>query len=273
MEKSSILSADLLDILFEGRNKSYGAYDLRKTYDKRITRSVAGTFLLCLLFIVGSILGNGKKKSSLNEIATIVNLENFKKEEPKQELPKIIPKEEPKLEMAKVTPPLIVPDEQVKEEDEVKDVEKLEDTKIGTINQDGLKDDGVVAPPVETKSVVSGPPKAEEDIDMIYVTVQRQAEFPGGLAGWKKYLEGHLNRDLPSDNGAPPGDYTVIVSFVVDRTGAISDVRAENDPGYGTKAEAIKVIQKGPNWTPAEQNGHKVIYRQKQNITFRVSAD
>jgi protein TonB len=59
-----------------------------------------------------------------------------------------------------------------------------------------------------------------------------------------------------------------VVSFIVDKSGVISDVKAENDPGYGTVAEAIKVIRKGPNWMPAEQNGNKVIYRQKQNITF-----
>ncbi|MDB5209881.1 MAG: ferric siderophore transport system, periplasmic binding protein TonB, partial [Sediminibacterium sp.] len=123
------------------------------------------------------------------------------------------------------------------------------------------------------KGITPAAPKVEEDIDKIFVTVQQQAEFPGGFAGCKKYLERNLNKDLPSDNGAPTGDYTVVVSFVVDRNGAISDVKAENDPGYGTKAEAIKVIQKGPNWAPAIQNGQKVIYRQKQNITFRVSAD
>ncbi|MDB5211381.1 MAG: TonB family protein, partial [Sediminibacterium sp.] len=153
MEKSSILSADLLDILFEGRNKSYGAYDLRKTYDKRITRSVAGTFLLCLLFIVGSIVANGKKKTLHNEILTTVELENFKKEEPKPEPVKPLPKEEPKPEMAKVTPPQIVPDEQVKEDDVVKDVEKLDDAKIGTANIEGTKDEGIIAPPVETKGI------------------------------------------------------------------------------------------------------------------------
>jgi protein TonB len=65
----------------------------------------------------------------------------------------------------------------------------------------------------------------------------------------------------------------VIVSFVVDKTGMISDVQAENDPGFGTKAEAIRAIRKGPNWIPAEQNGRKVIYRQKQSISFRVSEE
>ena len=114
-------------------------------------------------------------------------------------------------------------------------------------------------------------PKVEKEIDKQFTVVQIQAQFPGGADGWRRYLERNLNKDIPTENGAPAADYTVTVSFIVDKTGAISDVRAENDPGYGTKAEAIRVIQKGPNWKPAIQNGTEVIYRQKQNITFRIS--
>ena len=76
---------------------------------------------------------------------------------------------------------------------------------------------------------------------------------------------------MPTDNGAPTGNYTVIVSFLVDKRGAISEVKAENDPGYGTAAEAVRVIERGPAWTPAVQNGRNVIYRQKQAITFVIS--
>jgi protein TonB len=271
MEKLQILSADLLDILFEGRNKSYGAYELRKTYDRRILYALSGTVFLSLLFVVGSLLANGKKSSSTVELVTTVELENFKKEEPKPELPKPIPKEEPpKVEMAKVTPPLIVADDQVKEDDEVKPVDDLDNTRIGTINQEGAKEDGVIAPPVENTGIGVEPPKIEKDIDEVFTTVQIEAQFPGGIEGWRRFLERNLNKDIASDNGAPAADYSVIVSFIVNKDGVISDVRAENDPGYGTKAEAIRVIQKGPRWTPAIQNGRNVIYRQKQKITFRV---
>ena len=93
-------------------------------------------------------------------------------------------------------------------------------------------------------------PKVEEDYDKVFTVVQIAAEYPGGLAAWSKYLERNLNRDLPVENGAPPGKYTVIVSFIVSKTGDVSEVAAENDPGYGTKAEAVRVIQKGPNGNP-----------------------
>jgi len=273
MDINKILSADILDILFDGRNKEYGAYDLRKTYSKRITYALVGTFVVCLLMLGGSIIANSSKKSKTDIVIAEVNLENIKDEKkPEPPPPPPPPKQEPpKVEITKFTPPKIVKDEEVKPDEEIKEVEKLEDTKIGTINQEGAKDEGVVAPPVEKGTGVVEAPKVEEDYDKVFTVVQIAAEFPGGLPAWSKYLERNLNRDLPVDNGAPPGKYTVVVSFIVSKTGDISDVTADNDPGYGTKAEAIRVITKGPKWKPAVQNGRNVIYRHKQSITFQVS--
>ncbi len=275
MEKKNILTADFLDLLFEGRNKDYGAYELRKTYNRRISYALAGTTLVCLLFVAGSIWANAKKgKTSTLLITTEVELQNIKKDEPKPEMPKPEPIPEKKIATTQYVVPQIVRDEDVKPEDELKEITQLEDTRIGTVNQEGEKGVDIVTPPVETHGV--GPavaPKQEEDYDKLFFTVQQAAEYPGGMEAWRKFLERNLNRDLPTENGAPAADYTVIVSFVVDKEGKISDVKAENDPGYGTKDEALRVIKKATNWKPAEQNGRKVIYRHKQAITFRVSND
>lgn len=276
MEPNKIQSADILDIIFDGRNKEYGAYDLRKTYNSRMTKALVGTVIILVLAVLGNVLANSVGKESKELIVQDVSLENVQQEEKKPEPPPPPPppkQEPPKVEITKFTPPKIVKDEEVKEEDEIKEVEKLEDTKIGTINQEGAKDEGIVAPPVESGTGVVAAPKVEEDYDKLFTVVQIAAEFPGGTAAWIKFLERNLNRDLPVENGAPPGKYTVIVSFIVDKTGKVSDVVAENDPGYGTKAEAVRVISKGPNWNPAIQNGRKVIYRHKQSITFMVSED
>ena len=275
MDINKILSADILDILFDGRNKEYGAYDLRKTYNKRITYALIGTFVICLLLLVGSIIANSTHKGKSEIVVADVQLEKVNEEKkPEPPPPPPPPKQEPpKVEITKFTPPKIVKDEEVKPDEEIKEVEKLEDTKIGTINQEGAKDEGVVAPPVEKSTGVVEAPKVEEDYDKVFTVVQIAAEFPGGLPAWTKYLERNLNRDLPVENGAPPGKYTVVVSFIVSKTGDISDVTTENDPGYGTKAEAIRVITKGPKWKPAVQNGRNVIYRHKQSITFVVSEE
>ncbi len=277
MDVNKILTADILDIVFEGRNKEYGAYQLRRTYNKRITYAIIGTVLVCLLFLVGSLVANSGDKEKTQIFVEDVNLEDVKQEDKKPEPPPPPPppkQEPPKVEITKFTPPKIVKDEEVKPEEEIKEVEKLEDTKIGTINQEGIKDEGIVAPPVEVKGTgVVEAPKQEEDYDKVFTVVQIPAEFPGGLPAWTKYLERNLNRDLPVENGAPPGKYTVIVSFIVDKNGGISEVKAENDPGYGTKDEAVRVIKRGPNWKPAVQNGRNVIYRHKQSITFMVSEE
>ncbi len=277
MDVNKILSADILDIIFDGRNKDYGAYDLRKTYNKRMVTALVATIAVCLLFLAGSIIANStKKKSATLVVQADVQLEKAPDEKkPEPPPPPPPPKQEPpKVEITKFTPPKIVKDEEVKPEEEIKEVEKLQDTKIGTINQEGTKDEGIVAPPVEAKGTgVVAAPKQEEDYDKVFTVVQIPAEFPGGIAAWTKYLERNLNRDLPVEQGAPPGKYTVYVSFTVDKAGNISDVKAENDPGFGTKDEAVRVIKKGPSWKPAVQNGRNVIYRHKQGITFQVAEE
>ncbi len=276
MDINKLQTADILDIIFDGRNKEYGAYDLRKTYNKRLRNALFATIGICVLLLVLSIIANSAGKEKQEVMVQDMSLENMKNEEKKPEPPPPPPppkQEPPKVEITKFTPPKIVKDEEVKPDEEIKEVEKLEDTKIGTFNQEGAKDEGLVAPPVEKSTGVVEAPKVEEDYDKVFTVVQIPAEFPGGIPAWSRYLERNLNRDIPVENGAPPGRYTVVVAFTVSKTGAISDVAAENDPGYGTKAEAIRVITKGPSWKPAVQNGRNVIYRHKQPVTFAVSEE
>lgn len=271
MDTNKILTADILDLLFEGKNKDYGAYELRKTYNKRLKAGLIGMIAVVLLLGGGTIISNSIKKAKTEIIAVDMSLVDVQQEDKKVQPPPPPPKvEPPKVEVTKFTPPKIVKDADVKEEDEIKEIEKLEDTKIGAFNQEGTKDEGIVAP-VEQSTGVAAPP--EEETDKIFTVVQIPAEFPGGQSGWIRYLERTLNRDLPVENGAPAGKYGVVVSFVVSRDGSISDVKAENDPGYGTKDEAVRVITRGPRWKPAVQNGRNVIYRHRQAIVFQVSED
>ena len=104
-----------------------------------------------------------------------------------------------------------------------------------------------------------------------FTTIQIEASFPGGSSEWKKYLVNNLQSDLPKRNGAPKGRYAVVVSFLVEKDGSISEVKTENNPGFGTSEEAIRVVSKVPKWTPAIQNGHTVKYRARQPITFVVN--
>jgi len=272
MDINKILTADVLDLIFEGRYKEYGAYELRKTYNNRLRTAMFVMIAITALLAGGAIYSNSAKKPKAEIIVQDVSLAdvNQEKKAPPPPPPPPPKQEPPKVEMAKFTPPKIVKDEEVKKEDEVKEVEKLEDVKIGVIDQKGIKDDGIVAPVEQSTGPVAPP---AEETDVIFTVVQQPAEFPGGQQGWIRYLERTLNRDLPVENGAPAGKYSVTVSFVVARDGSISDVKAENNPGYGTADEAVRVITRGPKWKPAVQNGRNVIYRHRQAVVFMVSEE
>jgi periplasmic protein TonB len=272
MELHKILSADLLDLVFENRNKDYGAYDLRKTYHKRVVRSLVITSSVALLALLGSALANtmdnsNRERQQINE----VTLQDIKQEEKKIETPPppVKPVDPPQVEMKQFTPPIVKKDDDV--EKPPPPVDDLKDVKIADVDKDGIKDMGF---PDETviddgKNIIEQ--KKVEDEDRIHSIVQIQAAFPGGDAKWRRYLEQNCNGQVATDNGAPAGNYTTMVQFVVDKDGNISEVKALTSHGYGMEEEAKRVIRNGPKWEPAIQNGIKVKAYRNQPITFQVT--
>lgn len=282
MDANKILSADLIDLVFEGRNKSYGAYELRTQYNKRLRNALlitAGVALLLLLLTFLSSLDLGGKKGAV--VIKEVQLEEIKQpeNEPPPPPPPPKPPEPPKVEMAKFTPPKVVKDEEVKEEEKPPEIEKLEETKIGTFNQEGIKDEGIVAPPVEEKGGVVEAPK-EDDSDKVFQKVEIDAQFPGGVAGWTRYVTREIERNIDElqDDGRSG---TVVVLFIVDKEGAVSEVRAlpcgeagvaRCLPPNSKLAEiAVNAIRKGPKWKPAVQNGRNVKAYRRQPVTFQLA--
>ncbi len=104
----------------------------------------------------------------------------------------------------------------------------------------------------------------------IFTQVENEATFPGGETAWRQYLKTNLNPGIPVDNGAPGGTYKVIVKFIVNKDGSISDVQAETKHGYGMDSAAVALIMKGPKWVPALQNGRNVTAYKKQPLTFVI---
>ena len=106
-----------------------------------------------------------------------------------------------------------------------------------------------------------------------FVKVEVEAQFPGGLPAWKKYLQKNLKATVPVNNGAPIGSYQVIVRFIVSKDGEISNVVAETNHEYGMEQEVIRILKKGPDWVPASQNNKKVNAYRRQPITFIVQQE
>lgn len=277
MEINKILSADVLDIIFEGRNKDYGAYELRKTYNKRLLTALIVTASIILLAFGGFLLSSMLDKEDVKKDMVVqdVQLEEIKQEEKREEPPPPPPPkppDPPKVEMAKFTPPKIVKDEEVKEEEKPPEVEKLEETKIGTVNQEGVKDEGIIAPPVEDagKGVVEAPKKVEEDWDKTFTKVEIESEYPGGSAAWQRYLNKTLRYPQDAIDNEIQG--TVVIQFIVDKEGNVSEVEAISGPEE-LRSEAVRVIKKSGKWTPAVQNGRQVKSYKKQPIVFRLETD
>jgi periplasmic protein TonB len=270
MEVNKILSADILDIIFEGRNKAYGAYDLRKTYNKRLLMAMSAMGALVLLLLVGYAISNyqsaHKKAAVVVQDVQLEDIKEEKKNEPPPPPPP--PKEPPKVEMAKFTPPKIVKDEEVKAEEKPPEVEKLEDTKIGDVNQKGIQDDNITAPPSDNKGVVEAP-KDNTDYDKTFTKVEIESDYPGGIAAWARYLTKNLNYPEEAQNNEIQG--TVVVKFIVDKEGKVSDVEAISGPNE-LRDEAVRVIKKSGNWIPAVQNGRKVKSYKSQPINFRLES-
>jgi periplasmic protein TonB len=268
MEVNKILNADVLDIIFEGRNKEYGAYELRKTYNKRLIKAIIGMGAILVLLFVGYFLSNmnsgSSKKASVVDDVQLEDIKEQKKDEPPPPPPPKV--EPPKVEMAKFTPPKIVPDKEVKPE------EKPHDTKIGTVNQEGIKDDGITPPVSDAgKGVVEAPKKDDEDYDKTFTKVEIESDFPGGAAAWLRYLNKNLRYPDDAVNNEIQG--TVVVQFIVDKEGNVSDVQAISGPDQGgLREEAVRVIKKSGKWTPAVQNGRNVKSYKKQPIVFKLES-
>ena len=278
MEVNKILDADILDIIFEGRNKEYGAYELRKTYNRRMTIAMVSMAALCILLFLGYLLAN-KISSNLDKNAVVVQdvqLEELKEEKKEEPPPPPPPKppDPPKIEMTKFTPPKIVKDEEVKEEEKPPEIEKLEDTKISTVSQEGVKDEGIVAPPVadDGKGVVEAPKKEEEDWDKTFTKVEIESEYPGGQAAWLRFLNKNLANNYPQDAIDNGIQGQVVIQFIVDKEGNVSNVEAVSGPAELRDA-GVKVIRKSGKWIPAVQNGRQVKSYKKQPIVFKLAEE
>jgi protein TonB len=148
---------------------------------------------------------------------------------------------------------------------EIKEIEKA---KVDVKTVEGTKDIGIVAPPSDEvgTNVVAAPVEKKEDPDKIFQKVEIEAQFPGGLGAWQKYVSRAINAQLDEFSDADYG--TCVVRFIVDKTGTVSDVQATTMKGSKLAEIAVNAIRKGPKWTPAQQNGRYVNAYRLQPVTL-----
>jgi protein TonB len=273
METNKIKDADILDILFDGRNKEYGAYELRKTYNSRMTRALAVTACVVLgAFGFGFVSKHARARMEVPPIVTDVVLEKVEKPiTPPVTPPPPVVKAPPVATVRWVTP-RVVPDPQATEAPpENKDIDNV---KISTATHDGAIDDGRdMAPPSlgsGNGNVVEQPKK--EDDDGIFLVTEIDASYPGGVPAWARFLSKNLR--YPDEAQAAGIQGPVLVQFIVDKEGNVSDVQAVSGPTEGgLRDEAIRVIKKSGKWVPAIQNGRNVKSYKRQPVIFKIADD
>ncbi len=268
MESNKILSAPLIDVIFDGRNKAYGAYELRKTYSQRTKVALSLTIAVVALILTGTTLANSfKKEQRRNNAPPGHVLTEIEEAKPPEELPDKKKKiEVEQVQTQKFTEPKIVDKEIIT--DPPPSIDDLDSNKIGLETLKGKPDIFTSSPPEEIGGGTGIlDKKYTNEMDEIRTTVDVPAKFDGN---WVRFLEKNLNAETPVNNGAGPGRYSVVVQFVVDKEGNVSDIKALTNHGYGVEEEAIRVLRKAPKWQPAIAAGYTVKAYHKQVIVFEV---
>jgi protein TonB len=272
MTNSDIMRADMLDILFENRNKNYGAYNLRKNYDKRLLTALGAGMAVLILFVCIAQFGN-KQTTSVNadrKDEVVIREVKMPKAEIKQpEKQKEIAKPKtapaPKVAQVKHTTPVIKPDDKVKET--VKANTELDGKQIATTNSNGKKDEGIVKQPEQPKETGNGTGNTgpAEPVQPAFVIQEKDPEFPGGKEAFKKFMEKYLV--TPSSLEA--GETKVVkIKFKVDKDGSVNSFEIISSGGDEYDKEVVRVCKKMPRWVPAIQNGANVPVNYMIPVTF-----
>jgi len=264
MEKS------LNDIVFENRNKSYGAYDLRKGYGQTVQRAVVmGVAFFLLLVMFPKLYARLTPDPKPDDVAWLVEVNpvNIKMEEP----PVPLAKEEPApvQKTVKALTPEVLPDNEVEIEELPPVVEDLQNAQPSTATVDGAENIDVIAPPVENapapKAEVAG---VEMRRDETFTHVEQSPQYAGGNEAMSAFLRKNLKYPRPASQAGVQGK--VFVQFTVGSDGKIENATALKGIGFGCDEEAVRVVKMMKDWMPGKQAGVPVRVRFTLPIAFQL---
>jgi periplasmic protein TonB len=257
MEPNDMLYADPLDILFENRNKSYGAYPLRKFYAQRLYISMGVTFSVVVLssFLYLNFQTN-PGRSLINPFPD-VHFTPVDLTPPVKPIPPLLRSSalRPPVLTRQDTPPIIVPDK--KTIPPIATVDELKDAAIGVKNLAGGTDNGEIPNKGNSQSAttVSANVPADSKPEVLSFA-EVMPEFPGGIEALKRFLLKNLR--MPDGNVDPGSAVKVIARFVVGADGKVRDIEIIQAADAVYNLEVKRVISKMPDWKPGSQNHRNV---------------
>ena len=282
MAKIDLYDPKWVDMVFAGKNKEYGAYQLRKGTSGRNIKALL--ILVIAAALVGGFLAwkvieqkQAEEQQAYMEAMELAKLQQqAKKEEKKKEpvKPKIEPKKEIPVarETQKFTAPVIKKDELVKEENQVKQMDQLDaKVAVGTKDEEGVKDRNIEA--VRSDIAVATPPPPPpapkpEVSNKVFEVVEEMPSFPGGQGALMSFLNSNIKYPVVAQENGVQG--RVIVGFVVERDGSITDVKVMRSVDPSLDREAQRVVKAMPRWKPGKQNGSAVRVKYTVPVVFRL---
>lgn len=277
MAKIDLISNEWADIVFQGRNKVYGAYQLRRSTGKRNIWAMVFVAAVAAVTYLGLAAYNSyqaaqKAKFEAEMEASLIETKKEAKVEKKSETPKVeqVQKVEKVKSSIAFTPPVIKKDSEVKPEEEMKTQDELKETKtaIGAFDVKGNDESGGTVLKAVEDIATPEPPKQEAEQNKVFDVVEQQPQFPGGMGALNQWLGSNIKYPaMAAENGI---EGRVIVQFVVERDGSVSGVHVVRGVDPSLDKEATRVVAQMPKWIPGKQNGSAVRVKYTVPVTFRL---
>ena len=276
MSKIDLISNEWTDLVFEGRNQAYGAYKLRKGTAKRNVWALIIVGLAAALLYLGLQLqkmAEANKKVENTQAVELAKL-NTEKKEAKVEKKEIIKTEPEKVveqvkSSVKFTAPIIKKDSEVKEEDEIKlDEVQKSDKAVGAFTVEGNDEVGGAVLKAKEDIAAPEPPKHVVEETKLFTVVEQMPMYPGGDAALMGYLRDNIKYPTVAAENGVQG--RVVVGFVVERDGSITDVNILRGVDPSLDREAMRVVKSMPRWNPGKQNGSAVRVKYQVPVSFRL---
>ena len=276
MAKVDLIDNSWVDLVFEGKNKEYGAYVLRKETGKRNLKALIWVLIgIALIFAIAyanlAIQNAIKQNQAIETDVELSKLAQKKEAKVERKEPVKVEMEQKVVEKVKssvkFTAPEIKKDDEVKPEDELKSQDDLSktNTAIGAFDVKGNDEaEGEVLKAKEV--VVDEKPKEEET--KVFDVVEQMPQFPGGPNALFEYLSKNIKYPVVAEENGIQG--RVIVTFVVERDGSITDVKVAKSVDPSLDKEAMRVVKSMPHWIPGKQNGSAVRVKYTVPVTFRL---
>ena len=276
-----LTSKEWCDIVFEAKNKDFGAYVMRQKSASRHNKSmIVVVIFIIVVFILSQVIQSVRQaweeaqpKDEIEQIVT--SIDNAVEEEEEEEVQERVEQPEPEalpeeiLNTVKVTELLIAKDEEVTKDDEIQSQDELKETKtaFGKTNFDQGTDDRNVVREHKNEVIVEEK-KPEPEKEEVFRAVEQMPRFPGGEAELMKYLSSHINYPTMAMENNVQG--RVVVQFVVTKTGKIGEVKVVRSVDRDLDKEAVRVCKTLPDFIPGKMNGQAVNVWYTLPVSFKL---